>query len=547
MSGNGHNDPPEGSRSLTFRPSVDDKDQLDAFLKDVFQKYLAQRDEVLQVSSKAKEGNESSSRSFASASAEYRSHPADGATSNALPSDFSELKMPASVQNRPLVAQAKGVTATSRLSPGSLSFAPSQSRNLPRKFSSNKSNSRAKRWFGEVEAMNVGSPHQNANLVSAKPLAYGPPQHDEPKGAPNNSPTARRKINHTFIQRQLDSIARASLLRASTIDIHAPDPEQDAPPDETPVAKRRRLERINGRRKRTKKLIEIDSLNEQLVALVDRNNRLKSENVEIRKNIDTIKGFLAGKETLAEIPPVAQIQSVAQEPSSRTSQQALRLPRHQSHQSRFYPLSAALPTIQAPVQQLPQQFQVPLQPVLPAAEAVSQHSMLASLLAGWAPAPAANQSSLLARLTTANPSVQFQNPFHLQGPAQHPQFSLPLQLQMVPGPAPQQQHFLPLQLGISHLYARIPPGIQALAPASIVAQHPQTHQFQAPASMVAQHFQGQLQVQARLNPFQTGTEGSATAPGAASRPPDARSSSPPPRNAKELKAWIQRRNEESKK
>ena len=69
----------------------------------------------------------------------------------------------------------------------------------------------------------------------------------------------------------LTAFARASLIRAKQIDTQAPDPELYAPPNETEDERRRRLERINGRRKRAKKLIEIDQLNEQVVELSDEN------------------------------------------------------------------------------------------------------------------------------------------------------------------------------------------------------------------------------------------------------------------------------------
>ncbi|CAB9525644.1 expressed unknown protein [Seminavis robusta] len=83
----------------------------------------------------------------------------------------------------------------------------------------------------------------------------------------------------------------ASLLRAKSIDFHAPDPEQEAPPNETEEERRRRKERINGRRKRAKKMIEIDFLNEQYHKLKGANDKLKSENEAFRERIAMLKNL----------------------------------------------------------------------------------------------------------------------------------------------------------------------------------------------------------------------------------------------------------------
>jgi hypothetical protein len=86
------------------------------------------------------------------------------------------------------------------------------------------------------------------------------------------------------------AVARANVLRsAKSIDIHAPDPELEAPPGEAPEERRRRMERINGRRKRAKKLIEMEHLNEQRENLKQQNQHLRTENEEIREKIRSIR------------------------------------------------------------------------------------------------------------------------------------------------------------------------------------------------------------------------------------------------------------------
>jgi hypothetical protein len=83
----------------------------------------------------------------------------------------------------------------------------------------------------------------------------------------------------------------ASLLRAKNINVYAPDPEEESPPNETDVERRRRKERINGRRKRAKKIIEIDYLNEQYHNLKEENDTLKSENKTLKDRISMVRNL----------------------------------------------------------------------------------------------------------------------------------------------------------------------------------------------------------------------------------------------------------------
>ena len=101
------------------------------------------------------------------------------------------------------------------------------------------------------------------------------------------SPTQRKRKSPP--PRRSRAGAHTSLLRARNIDVNAPDPEEDSPPDETEVERRRRKERINGRRKRAKKLIEIDYLNEQYHSLTESNKKLQGENQTLKDTISKIK------------------------------------------------------------------------------------------------------------------------------------------------------------------------------------------------------------------------------------------------------------------
>ena len=105
--------------------------------------------------------------------------------------------------------------------------------------------------------------------------------------------TTKKAKKQTVGPVKLSTATRCSLLRAKqAIDTRAPDPELEAPPDETEVQKRRRLERINGRRKRTKKLIEIDQLHEQVGALTNRNQNVKRDNDALRQARDALRRAL---------------------------------------------------------------------------------------------------------------------------------------------------------------------------------------------------------------------------------------------------------------
>lgn len=121
------------------------------------------------------------------------------------------------------------------------------------------------------------------------------------------SPDPRAKTT-TTPRRRSRAGNNASLLRARSIDFHAPDPEEESPPNETEDERRRRKERINGRRKRAKKMIEIDYLNEQYHHLKHENDRLRGENSSMREKIAMVRNLChptlsqQGSQVSADIP-----------------------------------------------------------------------------------------------------------------------------------------------------------------------------------------------------------------------------------------------------
>ncbi|CAB9497157.1 expressed unknown protein [Seminavis robusta] len=541
-----------GDRPLTFRPSVDDRAQLDAFLKDVFKKYLEQRSHLLGSSSDQPSLNpsqgqtkEEDDRSLALRRASMPAATA-AASTNPIPAgkQVGTLKQPP-----PAVLPTK----VAQMAPAPRNPRPSKKRKISTLTSSPPTSPEAPdRPPSEPKSSTPAA----AGSIWKSEKGAGPKVAAEPQDGKSEicSPEAKSvpTVNHEFIQRQLDSIARASLLRAKTIDIHAPDPEQDAPPNETPVQKRRRLERINGRRKRAKKLIEIDSLNERLVTLVQENNRLKSENADYRQKIEVIKKNLASGRSIAS----PGRQSTSQ--PGRAGTPLVRLPNQvqtQPSQSASLPssrpstLPSILPQSQPPrllqlQQQVPPQAQ--LQPALASAATLPQHVLFSSLLSTLVPSPSPNQSSLLASLSTNNPRLQLQNSSILFRPQLQlqTQLQLPLQLavarqqqqqQQQQQHPPQPQQVLPSSSGFAQLYA----GNPAHLPPSTVSM----------ISRIAQASRQPDQLYpfaVRTAPLHTGT--SATTPVAAVASPEAaRSGSPPPRNAKELKAWMEKQKKESKK
>ena len=161
----------------------------------------------------------------------------------------------------------------------------------------------------QAEAQATASPFKAPDGLQVKeaPQASNPP-------ALSTSPRKRAPVTtsktHACPKRaklvKLSTATRSSLLKAKQIDTRAPDPELVAPPNETEDARRRRLERINGRRKRTKKLIEIDQLNEQVVDLSQWNKELRRTNHDLRQARDALKrALLQGDATAKEATAAA--------------------------------------------------------------------------------------------------------------------------------------------------------------------------------------------------------------------------------------------------
>lgn len=121
------------------------------------------------------------------------------------------------------------------------------------------------------------------------------------KARSDKSQSLRNKSRKSLELPSLDEVRKAAIQRAkarTVINIHGPDPEQESPPGETEDERRRRKERINGRRKRAKKIIEIEQLDYQVMDLNGRNETLKAENEAFRKRLAEAESILEQGGTL---------------------------------------------------------------------------------------------------------------------------------------------------------------------------------------------------------------------------------------------------------
>ena len=480
--------PPESGKPLTFQPSVDDKEQLNAFLKGVYQQYLAGRSPTQQGASNAETQNTPQKNSKIPPDASATHHVAASAASSRVLHSRESFEQGASTP-KPTgkLPAANNECLEDHLRSGKRKRAPRSPA--------------SKQRDGKVS-----DPSSSSGSLSVA-----------------GSSTTDKRVNHALIEKQLNVIARASLLRANTINVNAPDPEQDAPANETQVQKRRRLERINGRRKRARKLIEMDSLNERLVSLVDRNKKLKVENEDIRQKIDGIRKVNSEDGDLTKILEIISAGSTAAAVESAAAQ-------IQGRASRAQVPSVAPSILQHNAQLSLQQPQV--QALLP------QQQQTSSLLFGIT-GQQQQQQQLFALLG----NNQLSSLATSQSPAQlgsHPLLQLsgqPLQFQQ----QQQQQQLaalLPMFSAASGLYAGIPSNLQAptvSSPASLSLQHPRT-QWQAPAAAAPAAAPAAANV--RVNSTALAEEKMAS--------PARRAGTPPPKTAKELKAWIKRHRDEKK-
>ena len=460
--------PPESGRPLTFNPSVDDKEQLCAFLKGIYQQYLAQRSPTPQSASIAETQN---------APQEDSTAPQGTAATNDAASATGKLNSKESLE------QSASTSKTTKKLPA------------------------ANFLEDNIQSENTGGKARKRKRESSLPASKqraaraSDPSSSGSRSVAGSSPTSKR-VNHELIEKQLNVIARASLLRANTMNINAPDPEQDAPANETPVQKRRRLERINGRRKRARKLIEMDSLNERLVSLVDRNKKLKAENEEFRKKIDGIKRVNSEDGDLTKILEIISAGSTAAAVESAAAQVRQR---------------AALAQVPPATSILQQSAQLTLgASQQPQAQALSPQQQTPSFMFGISDQQ--QQQQLFALLG----NHQLSSLATPQPPAELPFSSQSFQYQ-------QQQQIaalLPMLSATSGLYAGMPSNLQAPTATSPAPS------FQHP----------------RLELQTAGTIGvnSAAIVEEKMASPARRASTPPPKTVKELKAWMKKHRDEQK-
>ena len=241
-------------RPLTFNPAVDDRDKLVTFLKTVVNKYIA----------KTSKGNDNSSE-------------------------------PKRLLISPPEAESEGEVGTARRNTGATHRARQgeagsglQVTKTSRQADADEGKSSSKTpSIGDSEGGKAGTKPRPEPTKNSRGANKGRKKGGRNKQSCVPSKLSQEAINR--INRQLYAINRASLLRTSTMDINAPDPEQEAPPNETAAAKKRRIERINGRRKRARKLIEIDSVHGEFQTLLNRNKELVAENQAFRDKIAEVK------------------------------------------------------------------------------------------------------------------------------------------------------------------------------------------------------------------------------------------------------------------
>jgi hypothetical protein len=235
---------PSSRRSLTFNPSLDNESDLRSYLRDVLNRYNRQR------------------RNLLSSSVGAQHHSAGG--ENPTPSQMGLLPSSGGGRSR-LLTENGSIDLATRLA-ASATEAAADVKTLSNK---------------------KPPPHAAKMTVQKATLKEDRKQHAHDTSAPKKKP--HKPLHRKSSPRRKRNSNQTSILRAKSIDFLAPDPELEAPPGETADEKRRRLERINGRRKRAKKMIEIDHLNEQYHTLKVENQKLRTENMVIRDRIAMIR------------------------------------------------------------------------------------------------------------------------------------------------------------------------------------------------------------------------------------------------------------------
>ncbi|CAB9518254.1 expressed unknown protein [Seminavis robusta] len=147
------------------------------------------------------------------------------------------------------------------------------------------SNDQSKPQASETKRLKAGDPSEK----EGSPSRLKKPPGDEP-----DSSTGRpgRPFDIDDLTPTEEEIRKATIERSrsrTTVDPNAPDPEQDSPPGETEEERRRRKERVNGRRKRAKKLFHLEQLDAQVLDLTNRNEAMRAENDAFRRRLAEIQ------------------------------------------------------------------------------------------------------------------------------------------------------------------------------------------------------------------------------------------------------------------
>lgn len=255
---------------LTFQPAVDDRGRLMSYLKGVCQRYHAHRQQVL---------------------SKIAPSEAEGKTCIAPPNAQKETK-PAAASEPP--ARSSVATAGPQLTGPAFSTNPVAAiLSSPRP---GETQPAAKQR--EQPVLPSLKAKRKVPSLSSPPLAPTERKRKAKATTSGNGTKKQKKKVPALAPRtnpSVEEVRKAAIRRAKArtlINIHAPDPEQDSPPGETEGERRRRKERINGRRKRAKKLIEIEEMDSQVMDLTTRNEALKAENDAFRQTLAQAKNRL---------------------------------------------------------------------------------------------------------------------------------------------------------------------------------------------------------------------------------------------------------------
>jgi hypothetical protein len=146
-------------------------------------------------------------------------------------------------------------------------------------------------------------------------------------GYPFNNPSSQGTRRASFAPRVVATAAKMDLKRElrknHAYTLLQPCDNDEPVPGETEKEKKRRMNRINARRKRARRVLRVEHLTEQYHDLTERNDALKGQNSIYKSCISLVKGYMQSNELSIEI---AQAQLDASLPASNDLKEPPRKP-----------------------------------------------------------------------------------------------------------------------------------------------------------------------------------------------------------------------------